>query len=101
MTTLSLTVPPELLEQIAERAAEIVAGRAVPAASPWMSVDQAADYVGIPKQSLYKLTAAKAIPHAKPGNRLLFNREDLDAWVEQHREGSSSVRRLRAIGAGE
>lgn len=100
MSTFSLPIPPELLEQIAERAAEILAARAAPAVSPWMSADQAADYTGIPKQSLYKLTAAKAIPHAKPGNRLLFKREDLDAWLDAHREGPAAGRHLRALSNG-
>lgn len=99
MTSVSLTLPPELLESIAERAAELVAARAPAAPAPWMNVDQASHYLGIPKQSLYKLTSAKAIPHAKPGNRLLFKREDLDAWLEEHREGPVDGRTLRAVPA--
>ena len=95
MTPLSLTLPSELVEAIAERAAELVANRA-PEQSPWLTVVEAAAYTGIPKQTLYKLTGAKAIPHVKPGNRLLFNRDELDAWLDSHYEGPVPVRRLRS-----
>ena len=97
MSSISLELPPEVIEAIAERAAELLAARASAEPAPWMSVDEACEYLGIPKQSLYKLTSAKAIPHAKPGNRLLFKREDLDAWLEEHREGPVNGPTLRAF----
>ncbi len=87
---LETTLPPALVDALAERVAEIVLERLeAPTASPWLSIDQAAEHTGIPKQTLYKLTASKAIRHTKPGNRILFRREDLDAWLDGHREGPS------------
>jgi excisionase family DNA binding protein len=52
--------------------------------SPWMSVEAAANYLDWPRQRLYKLTAAGAIPHYKHDGRLLFNRAELDHWLHQH-----------------
>jgi len=49
--------------------------------SPWMNIETAAAYLDLPKQRLYKLTAANAIPHYKQDGRLLFNRGELDAWL--------------------
>jgi excisionase family DNA binding protein len=43
---------------------------------------QAAEHLGWPKQRLYKLTAAGAIPHRKHGQRLLFNPSELDEWLD-------------------
>ncbi len=94
-----MALPPEALEAIAQRAADIVLERietAAPAA--WLTVDEAAAYTRIPKQTLYKRTAARAIPHCKPGGKLLFKRDDLDAWLEQYREGpAAGVPRLRGL----
>ncbi|HEY3123358.1 MAG TPA: helix-turn-helix domain-containing protein [Thermoanaerobaculia bacterium] len=55
--------------------------------SPWMNVKEAADYLRCGTSRLYKLTAADAIPHFKEEGRLLFNREDLDEWLEGFRRG--------------
>ena len=85
----TLSLPLELVEAIARRTAELV-GEAGPAASPWMTIDEAAQYLRWPKHSLYKLTGAGAIPHRKHGNRILFHRGELDDWLEDYREGPVS-----------
>jgi len=50
--------------------------------SPWMNVDQAADYLAWSKKRLYNLVSKAEIPHRKQGNRLLFNRSELDRWLD-------------------
>jgi excisionase family DNA binding protein len=55
--------------------------------SPWMNIDQAADYVAWPKKRLYNLVSQAEIPHRKQGNRLLFNRDELDRWLDLHYQG--------------
>ncbi len=80
---LSLALPPELVEVVAERAAEIVAERLAPLTEPWVGVDQAAEHLACPKSRIYALVSARRIPHEKDGSRLLFRRSDLDAWLEQ------------------
>jgi excisionase family DNA binding protein len=52
------------------------------AAHCWLGIEQAARYLDWPRQRLYKLTAAAAIPHYKHEGRLLFRRDQLDAWLE-------------------
>jgi excisionase family DNA binding protein len=61
-------------------------------ASPWMGVDRAAEYLGWPKKRLYNLTVKKEVPHRKQGNRLLFNREELDRWLADYYEGPPTLR---------
>lgn len=56
------------------------------AGSPWLSVERAAAYLDWPKQRLYKLTAAGAIPFYKHEGRLLFHRAELDAWLHDHQQ---------------
>jgi excisionase family DNA binding protein len=79
-------VPAALVEAIAARAAELTCerlGQQEP--SPWLDVERASAYLGTSRDSLYKLTAARAIPVRKRagGQRLLFHRAELDQWLEQ------------------
>lgn len=82
---LLVTVPAALVEAIAAQAAELTCERLdLQAPSPWLDVERAAAYLGCSRDSLYKLTAARAIPVRKRrgGQRLLFNRAELDHWLE-------------------
>jgi excisionase family DNA binding protein len=50
----------------------------------WLDSHAAADYLGITLNSLYKLTADRAIPFEQdgPGCKAWFRRSALDAWRE-------------------
>lgn len=47
------------------------------------SVKEAAAYLGISVKTLYKLTAARAVPFTRPGGgkKIVFSQENLDAIV--------------------
>jgi excisionase family DNA binding protein len=80
---LALTLPPEALEQIAQRAAELVAEQAaaVPS-SPYLTVDETAEYLRCSsKQRVYDLVHARALAPVRDGRRLLFHRDHLDAYL--------------------
>lgn len=86
---LTIPVPEELLEEIARRIANQLedqrsSGTATPTVSPWLTLQQACDYLGLSKDSLYKLTAARAIPFRKKqgGQGLRFHRDELDQWMQ-------------------
>lgn len=76
----SIPIPPELIEEIAQRAAEITAHRAKPG-SPWLTLEEAASHIRAPKSRLYALVSKRAIPFEKDGSRLLFHRAEIDAWL--------------------
>jgi excisionase family DNA binding protein len=57
--------------------------------SLWMTVAEAAQYLRVGTSRIYKLTAADEIPHCKQDGRLYFDREELDAWMREHRRGPS------------
>jgi len=84
---LNLTIPEELVEQLAQQIATHLEGRtreaATPPTSPWLSFEQARQYLGFSRDSLYKLTAARAIPVRKKqnGQGLRFHRDELDHWM--------------------
>ena len=86
-TTLQLEVPGQLIEQIAQRVAELLRdthASIVGAGSPWLDFDAACIYLGFTPDTLYKLTAAGAIPCRKKagGQGLRFHCEELDTWMD-------------------
>jgi excisionase family DNA binding protein len=82
------TLVDRLATSLAQRLNETSSQPADPGeTSTWMSIDKAAAYLDWPKQRLYKLSAAGAIPHYKHDGRLLFNRQELDHWLRQHAQG--------------
>ncbi len=48
-----------------------------------MNIRQAADYLGISADSLYKYASENSIPAFKLGNRWRFKRSLLNSWMEQ------------------
>lgn len=87
-TQLQLTIPGELIEQLAERILEQLKERhgstAEPPTSPWLTFAQACVYLGLSRNALYKLTAARAVPCRKKqgGQGLRFHRDELDQWMQ-------------------
>ena len=82
----TLQVPEELVHALADEvAARIAATMAAPrAVSPWLDLEGACEYLRFSRDQLYKLTAARAIPFRKKrgGQGLIFDRDELDRWVE-------------------
>jgi excisionase family DNA binding protein len=79
----SLSLSDDELQEVASRVAAILAAREPrDDVSPWLTVKEAAEYLRCSEWRLYRLKAIGAIPHVKEGHRLLFNRAELDAWVQ-------------------
>jgi excisionase family DNA binding protein len=84
---IALHLPEQLLETLAQRVAMLLRPHLqaqADAASPWLDFEAARRYLGFSRDRLYKLSAARAIPCRKQvdGQRLLFHRAELDAWLE-------------------
>jgi excisionase family DNA binding protein len=82
MSGLALSVPDELVEAVAERAAEIVLSR-LPVSDGYLDVDGAAAFLACSKNRIYALTSSQRIPHYKDGSRLLFDRSELREFVRK------------------
>ena len=48
---------------------------------PVLTVDEAAEYLRIPKSSLYKLAQEGKIPCKKVGRHWRFHRSNIDIWL--------------------
>jgi hypothetical protein len=98
---IQLALPPEAVEAIVEAVTERVLDRLAAErdnGSPWLAgAKAAAEYLGwttkdektgqrVPtEQRVYK--RLHGLPHYREGSRLMFLRAELDAYLEQHREG--------------
>ena len=80
MRPLAFEVPPELVDEIAERAAERVREHlAGPGA--WLTVDEAAAYARCSRQRVYDLRSCGRLPRTGDGSRVLVRRSDLDNYL--------------------
>lgn len=52
---------------------------------PVLNAEETADYLGVTIQHIYRLTSKKEIPHYKRGKSIFFNREELNAWLQEER----------------
>lgn len=77
MLSAELNLPPDVLEAIARRAAEIVTEQTGHRASPWMTRWQAAEYLSLP---LSRLEKDWQIPRHRDRGRVLYHRDELDAY---------------------
>lgn len=50
--------------------------------SDWITIEEAANYIGIGKTVLYAMAKEKSIPANKVGQKWLFNTNNLDAWIQ-------------------
>jgi excisionase family DNA binding protein len=49
-----------------------------------LTVQEAADYLGYAKGTVYQKVSKGEIPHVKLGRSVRFRRRDLDAWADLH-----------------
>lgn len=55
-----------------------------------LTIEEAAEYLSLAKQTLYGFTSKNLIPHIKRAKRVLFRRSDLDLWLMEGRKKSVS-----------
>lgn len=84
---LTISLPPELVEQIAQRAAALLAEQ-TSGPRPWLDVDGAArhlgyaDNLGRGRRRIYDLVSRRELEPRRDGKRLLFRCVDLDSYLE-------------------
>lgn len=55
--------------------------RAVRVQSPWLSAEEAADYLRCPVSRIRKLTMTRELPCHRDGRRVLYRRSDLEGFI--------------------
>jgi len=51
----------------------------------WLTIDEAAALIRVPKSWLYERTRTNTVPHVKLGKYLRFDQEEFLAWARQFR----------------
>ncbi|MBU9711111.1 helix-turn-helix domain-containing protein [Evansella tamaricis] len=46
-----------------------------------MTVQEIADYLGVSRDTIYKMVQKKEIPHIRIRTRILFYQETIDSWM--------------------
>ena len=83
MSSMRLYIGDELVERIAQRAAELVRqDGGSEAEDGWLrGADKIADYIDSPRSRVYALVSARRIPVHHDGSALIARRSDLDGWL--------------------
>lgn len=68
-----------------------------PSQSTLLTVEQAAQYLNLARQTLYGYTSQRVIPFIKKGKKLYFEKEALDQWLL---EGKKQTRAEIEAGIG-
>jgi excisionase family DNA binding protein len=79
---LTIRLTDEQLAQIAEQAAALVPAGTSAAASPWLNIADAAEWLRCGKDRIYDLIALGKLHPRRDGRRVLLHRDDLDAYIE-------------------
>ena len=85
MAALRVEIDAELIEQIAERAAELIGERSENTEPDgWLrGADRIAAYIDAPRSRVYALVSARRIPVHHDGSALIARRSELDRWLVQ------------------
>ena len=83
MSSMRLDIGDELVERIAQRAAELVQQNGESEVEDgWLrGADRIADYIDSPRSRVYALVSARRIPVHHDGSALIARRSDLDGWL--------------------
>ncbi len=53
----------------------------------WLTIDELAEYLKVSRTKLYRMAQNHEIPASKIGALWRFDREEIDAWVKNQRQG--------------
>lgn len=80
--TLTITLSPDQLSEIAARVAEMLSTSSSPdSAQRWLTIDQAAAYIGCRRQRIYDLRSSGRLKRHGDGGRALVDRYELEQLV--------------------
>ena len=81
-----------------QRLADIISANLTNSTKEVLTSDEAAQYLGMQKSYLYKLTMLRQIPHYKPmGKMVFFKRTELEQWLLSNRIATDDEIQQEAI----
>jgi excisionase family DNA binding protein len=62
------------------------------------NIEEIAQYTGLSKLYIYKLTSKNSIPHYKPnGKNIYFKKEEIDNWLLRNRQATNEELESEAV----
>jgi excisionase family DNA binding protein len=80
------SLAPRLAEELAPRIADELERRA----APFLTVDEAAEYLRCDRQRIYDLCSSNRLGRHKDGSRVLVSRLELEQYVNANGEGRTN-----------
>jgi excisionase family DNA binding protein len=77
---LKINLPPEALDSLAQRVADVLEDRRD---DGFVDAAGAAEYLGLSRKAIYALVERGKLPCHRPAGRLLFDRAELREWVQR------------------
>ena len=63
-----------------------------------LNIDEVAQFTGLSKLYLYKLTSKNEIPHSKPnGKNIFFNKSEIEEWLLRNRQATNEELEAEAV----
>lgn len=63
-----------------------------------LNIDEVAEFTGLSKLYLYKLTSKNEIPHSKPnGKNVFFNKSEIEQWLLRNRQATNEELQNEAV----
>ena len=50
----------------------------------YLTIDDLSEYIHLSRSTIYKKTSARLIPYIKSGKKLLFKKDAIDEWLNEH-----------------
>lgn len=74
-----------------KQVADLITANTIFCTKEVLTSNEAAQYMGISKSYLYKLTMSGKVPHFKPmGKMCYFNRHELEQWLQSNRVSTNN-----------
>jgi len=84
MNEITITLPPEVMDELTRRVTEAVARSVETLRVPdLLTTSQAAAYINCKRQRIYDLMSRGDLPAIREGGRILIRRGDLDALLRE------------------
>ena len=64
----------------------------------YLSIDELSEYINLSNSTIYKKTHLRTIPFIKTGKKLLFKKEAIDEWLQQHTHDTMSDLQNNIVG---
>lgn len=78
-----LTIKKLIAEVFQEQLKEALSNENSSRSEDRLLIEQASEFLGISKSTIYKATCKRLLPHFKKGRRLYFSRKELQQWIAE------------------